>query len=126
MEFTPVILVHVLAATGALLTGGLALAVKKGTTAHRVFGRLWVVLILLAAVVSFWIQRSGHFSAIHLLSVLMLVGVTGAVHAAIKGRIYAHRRAMRGAYISLVVAAVFTLVPGRRLGDLVWHAVGFI
>jgi uncharacterized membrane protein len=126
MEFTPIILIHVLAATGALLTGGLALLVKKGSTAHRLFGRLWVVLIVLAALVSFGIRRSSHFSAIHLLSILMLVAVTAAIYAAATGRIQWHRRAMRGAYVSLAVAAVFTLLPGRRMGDLVWNAIGLI
>jgi uncharacterized membrane protein len=124
MEFTPIILTHVLAATGALLIGGLALLVKKGSTAHRIFGHLWVVLIVLAALVSFGIQRSGHFSAIHLLSVLMLVAVTASVYAAAKGRIQAHRRGMRGAYVSLAIAGLFTLLPGRRMGDLVWNAIG--
>jgi uncharacterized membrane protein len=124
--FTPLILVHVAAACGALLLGGLTLFLRKGTKLHKMFGRTWVVLMLVTALVSFGIQRSGHFSAVHVLSVITLVSVSAALFAAAKGRISAHRRGMTAVYVSLVVAGIFTLLPGRRLGYLVWHAVGLV
>ncbi|NEX60510.1 DUF2306 domain-containing protein [Noviherbaspirillum sp. 17J57-3] len=123
LAFTPLILIHVAAAGGALVLGGLTLALRKGTAMHKLFGRLWVVLMLVAALVSFGIQRSGHFSAIHVLSVITIVSVSAAIVAAARGRISAHRRGMTAVYASLVVAAIFTLLPGRRLGDLLWNAV---
>jgi len=126
MEFTPVILIHVLAASGAVAAGGLVLALKKGTTLHRVLGRTWVALMLVTALGSFAIQSRGHLSWIHLLSVLTLAGLGGSIFAVARGRIQAHRRGMRFTYIGLVIAGIFTLMPGRRLGYLVWHGVGLV
>lgn len=126
MEFTPIILVHVITALGALVSGGIALAARKGSPVHRISGRIWVVLMLATALVSFGITREGQFSAIHLLSIIAIVGVSGAIYAAKQGRIKAHRRGMTATYVSLAIAGAFTLVPGRRLGDMVWQAVGLI
>ena len=126
MEFTPIILVHLLAAAGAIVTGGLTLGLKKGTPLHRVLGRTWVLLMLIAALVSFGIKSSGHFSWIHLLSVGVLFALSASVAAAIRGRVAAHRRGMICTYIGLVVAGAFTLLPARRLGHLVWSAIGLI
>jgi uncharacterized membrane protein len=126
MEFTPVILIHLFAALGAIVIGGVTLTLKKGTSLHRLFGRTWVILMVLAALVSFGIKSSGHFSWIHLLSVSSLVALGASIYAVITGRISAHRRGMIFTYISLVIAGAFTLLPGRRLGHLVWHTVGLV
>jgi uncharacterized membrane protein len=126
MEFTPVIVVHLVTAVAAIATGGAMLAMRKGTRMHRLVGRTWVGLMLTTALVSFGIRHGGHFSWIHLLSVLTLVGLASAVYAVMKGRIAVHRRAMVGVYSGLVIAGSFALLPGRRLGYLVWHAVGLV
>ncbi len=126
MAFTPIILAHILTAAGALVLGGVAFLLRKGTLVHRMLGRVWVVLMLATALLSFGITRGGQFSGIHLLSVLTLIGVPAALVAAARGRIRAHRRAMFGAYVSLFVAGLLTLLPNRRLGYLVWHAVGLV
>lgn len=126
MEFTPVILAHLFTAVGAIIIGGITLLLRKGTPTHRLFGRVWVALMLTTALASFGIQTSGHFSWIHLLSLLTLVSVSVSLYAIINGRVRRHERGMRSAYIGLAIAAVFTLLPGRRLGHLVWHAVGLI
>lgn len=123
MAFTPLILIHLFTALGALVFGGIALASRKGTPLHRLSGRTWVVLMLVTAVVSFGIQSRGHFSPIHILSAIALVSISASVFAAMRGRINAHRRGMIATYISLVVAGAFTLLPGRRLGDLLWNAI---
>ena len=40
----------------------------------------------------------------------------------LRGNITAHRKTMRGAYIgSCLIAGLFTLLPGRYMGQLVWH-----
>jgi len=126
MTFTPIILIHIASAFGALLLGGLTLALPKGTSSHRIFGRLWVVLMAVTALVSFGIRTSGQFSWIHLLSVTALVGLVAAIYAAIRGNIRAHRRGMTAVYVSLVIAGIFTLLPQRRLGSIVLGAVGVI
>lgn len=126
MSFTPIMLIHLLTAGAAVVVGGLVFLLKKGTPLHRLLGRTWALLMLTTALVSFGIRTSGHFSWIHLLSVVTLVGLVAAVFAAANGRVAAHRRGMTSLYIGLVVAGVFTLLPGRRLGHLVWHAAGLI
>lgn len=124
MAFTPVIVAHIATAGAALVLGGIALASPKGTLRHKILGRLWVGLMLATALISFGIQTRGHFSAIHILSVITLIGVSAAVFAAARGRIRQHRRGMLATYISLVIAGAFTLLPGRLLGQLVWTTVG--
>lgn len=126
MIFTPLMLIHVAAATGAIVLGGLTLALRKGTPLHRLFGRAWIVLMLTAALVSFGIRTKGHFTPVHILSVVTLVVVCLSIYTAMRGRIKAHRRGMLSMYVSLLIAGAFTLLPGRRLGALLWHAVGVI
>lgn len=126
MEFTPLILIHTAAALGAVVIGGATLLMKKGTWRHKLFGRSWVVLMLATAIVSFWIKRSGEFSPIHILSVAAIAGIAMSIYAVMHGKIMAHRRGMTAVYVSLVVAGAFTLLPQRRLGQLVWNAVGLI
>ena len=100
MEFTPLILVHTAAALGALM--------------------------LVTAIVSFSIRTTGNFSPIHILSVAAIAGIGMSIYAVVHGRIAAHRRGMLSVYVSLVIAGAFTLLPDRRLGQLVWHAVGLV
>lgn len=126
MDFTPIILLHMLAACGALVVGGVTLLLKKGTAVHRLFGRVWVILMLVAALVSFGIRSSGHFSWIHLLSAWILFVVGMAVYSIARRNVSAHRNWMTGAYIGLVVAGAFTFLPDRRLGHLLWNAAGFV
>ena len=123
MEFTPVIVAHIAAATGALVFGGATLMMRKGTPAHRLFDRTWVLLMALTALVSFGIRSNGSFSWIHLLSAGTLAALAASIYAVIRGNIRAHRRGMISAYIGLAVAGVFTLLPGRRLGGLLWTAL---
>ncbi|MEQ9258664.1 MAG: DUF2306 domain-containing protein [Roseovarius sp.] len=119
-----VISAHALAACAAILLGALQFALPKGTARHRFMGLLWVALMAMVAVSSFWIhtfRMVGPFSVIHLLSAITLVALAYAVAAALQGRIAAHRRAMMQTYVlALVVTGVFTLWPGRTM-----HAVLF-
>lgn len=126
MEFTPVIIAHIAAAGGALVFGALTLTLRKGTRTHKLFGRIWVALMVITALVSFGIRANGSFSWIHILSVVTLVSLAASIFAAIHGNIRAHRRGMMAVYSSLVIAGVFTLLPYRRLGSIVWGAVGLV
>lgn len=120
LQVSPVILIHVLTALLAVLAGTVLMLLKKGTRLHRFLGRSWVALMAITALVSFGIQSRGHFSWIHLLSVLTLVVLVMAIRAIRQGKVSAHLGYMRGAYIGLMVAGAFTLLPGRMLGKLVW------
>lgn len=126
MDFSPIIIVHIAAAAGALVLGAVTLSLRKGTTSHRLSGRLWVVLMALTALVSFGIRSNGSFSWIHLLSLIALLGLAASIYAVIRGNIKAHRRGMISVYVSLAVAGAFTLLPTRRLGSLLWTTMGVV
>jgi uncharacterized membrane protein len=120
-EFTAIILIHLVAALAALALGARVLAQRKGTPLHKALGRIWVVLMLVTAISSFWIRGNGSFSWIHGLSVFTLCALAGAIWFARTGRIAHHRKTMIGIYAGgLVVAGLFTLLPQRLLGRLVW------
>lgn len=123
--FTPVILFHTAAALAALALGALVFTRRKGTASHRLLGRTWVALMLATATSSFWIQSDGNYSWIHGLSVLVIVGLGGAVYCAVSGNITCHQRIMKGLFAGgLVIAGAFTLLPQRLLGRMLWSALG--
>jgi uncharacterized membrane protein len=102
-----------LVALGAIVT---ALALPKGRGAHRLWGRVAVAGLMVAALSSFGITARGHFSWIHILSVTTAVNLPFAVWAARAGRIATHKRAMLANAGGLVVAGLFAVfAPGRYL-----------
>lgn len=126
-SFTPIILAHTIAAIAAVALGAAMFLARKGTFMHRVAGRSWVALMLVVAISSFWIKASGSFSWIHGLSVSVIVLLGLAVWFAITRRIERHRKLMLGIYAgALGVAGMFTLLPYRLLGRLVWGSLGLI
>lgn len=125
--FTPVIVVHAGAAVAALALGAAMFTARKGTALHRYAGRGWVALMLVAALSSFWIRSSGSFSWIHILSVLVPVLLAKGVWYAVTGRISGHRRTMGAVYAGgLVIAGLFTLLPSRLLGQMLWSSLGIL
>jgi uncharacterized membrane protein len=119
-----VIQVHALAALAAFALGVVQLAAPKGTIPHRLFGWTWVSLMLTVALSSFWIHKIrlwGPWSPIHLLSLFTLAMLAVAVVQARRHHVRGHQGAMIGLFLgALVVAGVFTLLPGR-----IMHAVVF-
>jgi uncharacterized membrane protein len=112
---------HMFAAFAALALGTWQLARPKGTASHKLRGWLWVSLMLAVAVSSLWIPSFLHFSWIHLFTLLTLVSVPLAILHIRRGNVEAHAGTMKGLYVGgLVVAGVFTLVPGRLLGNLLF------
>lgn len=115
---------HALAALSALVLGTVQLSLPKGTSLHRTLGWIWVLLMLLVAAGSLLIhtiRQLGPFSLIHLLSLYVLVTVPMAVLAARRGRIRQHRSMMLGLFVfGLVVAGLFTLLPGRIMHHVVF------
>jgi len=114
------ILVHMAAALAAVMIGGVVLFRHKGTASHRIMGRIWVTLMFTVALGSFLIQVRGHFSVIHLLSTAIIVNLVIAIYAARNNNVRRHKWNMRIAYASLCIAGLFTLLPYRMLGQLVF------
>jgi uncharacterized membrane protein len=108
---------HLASVIPALPLGGYLLLRRKGDRTHRLLGRVWGVLMLVAALSSFALQSAGHLSVIHLLSALVLVMVPRGVLQAIRHNVAGHRRTMSLTYLGLAVAGLFTLLPGRLLGS---------
>lgn len=117
---SPVIQLHVAGAIAALASGVAVALLPKETPLHRRLGWVFVPAMAVAAVSSLAIARSGHYSAIHLLTLLTLISLPYAVLARRRGNIAAHRSAMIGLLLGLVIAGAFTLLPGRLM-----HAVAF-
>lgn len=134
MQMSPVIAIHMSAALAALATGPVALWARQGARPrpmlHRAFGYAWVTLMIVAAVTALFIRdRSlpnvAGFTPIHLLVPVTLVALFGAFRKLAQRDIAGHRRVMQLLYFSACVATgLFTLLPQRYLGHLLWGAVG--
>ncbi len=114
--------IHVAAAVTALALGVLVLVLRKGTPLHAAIGRWWVAMMLLTAVGSFWIMRlwPGHFSPIHLLSVLTIGSLALGLWYRRRGNIQGHARTMLLTFAGLVGAGAFTLLPGRLMSAVLF------
>src|SRR5664279_3802248 len=118
------VLIHLSAAICALALGIVMLARRKGTLSHKFWGRIWAGLMLTVAISSLWIPRFLHFTWIHLFTLLTLVTLPLAIYKIRRGNVKGHAASMKGLFIGgLVVAGIFTLVPGRILGNLLWRTV---
>ena len=111
---------HAAAALLALGLGVYVLATPKGTPRHRMAGSVWAAVMMAVALSSFAITRSGHFSAIHILSVVTLIAIPRAIWSRRTGRIRGHAIGMIATFAGLLIAGAFTLAPGR-----IMHAVAF-
>jgi uncharacterized membrane protein len=124
LDASPAIQLHAFAALAAFALGAVQLAGSKGTAWHRGRGLVWVGLMLIVAVSSFWIHEIrlwGPWSPIHLLSILTLVSLPGALYYAHTHQVRRHRDAMLGLFLgALVIAGVFTLLPGRIMHKVVF------
>ncbi len=119
---SPTIQVHAFAAMAAFGLGIVQLTAPKGTLPHRTLGWVWVVLMATVALSSFWIhtiRTYGDFSLIHILSIVTLVALPGAVLDARRHRVAKHAKGMRVLFLAaLVIAGLFTFLPGRIMHDV--------
>jgi uncharacterized membrane protein len=124
LDAAPEIPVHAFAAMAAFAIGIVQFAAPKGTLPHRTVGWIWVGLMAIVAVSSFWIHEIrllGPWSPIHLLSIMVLGLLPVAVVAARRHNVSRHRKTMIGIFTGgLVIAGLFTFLPGR-----IMHAVVF-
>ena len=127
MPLSPAIVIHLCFAISALALGPLALNARKGSRWHRMSGYFWVAMMVGAALSSLFIRdfrlpNLAGYTPIHILSVATLVGVAGALVYVARRNIAAHRKTMLRVYLGgCVGAGLFALMPGRFLGQLLWH-----
>ncbi|MEI2299909.1 DUF2306 domain-containing protein [Ensifer sp. MJa1] len=110
---------HVATVLPAAILGAFLLARPKGTSLHRLLGKIWLALMVVTASSTFFIHSInlvGGFSPIHLLSAYVLFGSWQAFAAARRRDTAAHRGHVAGMYLGgIVVAGLFTLLPGRLM-----------
>jgi uncharacterized membrane protein len=76
----------------------------------------------IVAVSSLWIPSFLHFTWIHLFTLLTVVALPLGIWRIRHGDVAGHARAMKSLFVgALVIAGLFTLLPGRLLGNLLWH-----
>ncbi|MGR3514256.1 MAG: DUF2306 domain-containing protein [Paracoccaceae bacterium] len=120
-EMSPAIWIHLVAVAIAVFLGAAVLLGRKGTPAHKLMGRIWVALMVVGAISTFWIMEifERSYSPIHILSVYTLISVVAGVRAIRAGRVAAHRRHMISLYATgMIIAGGFTFLPNRLLGRL--------
>ena len=124
LEAVPAIPLHAFAAMAAFALGIVQFAAPKGTLPHRTMGWIWVILMAVVAISSFWIHQIrllGPWSPIHLLSIFTPIMLVLGVFYARRHNVRGHRITMISIFAgALVVAGLFTFVPGR-----IMHAVVF-
>ena len=124
-QWTPLIIAHTGIALTALVLGAILLNARKGNRTHRTGGWVWVLCIATVAGVSFAIRGSGGFSWIHGLSAFTLCALAWGVLCARMHRVARHRSAMIAIYFgALVITGLFTLMPNRLIGNVVWRWLG--
>jgi uncharacterized membrane protein len=124
LDAAPAIPLHAFAAMAAFALGLVQFAAPKGTLPHRTIGWIWVGLMAMVAISSFWIHQIrllGAWSPIHLLSIFTLIVLPLGVWRAHHHDIANHRRIMIFIFAgALVIAGLFTLVPGRIMHSVVF------
>ena len=116
--------IHVAAVVPAAILGPYMFWARKGTPVHKVLGKVWLGLMVVAALSSFFIHTINLFlglSPIHFLSAYVLYGSWKAVAAARAHRIREHKFNVVGMFVGgVVVAGAFTLLPGRLMHEIVF------
>jgi uncharacterized membrane protein len=124
LNAAPQIPLHAFAAMAAFVLGLVQFAAPKGTLPHRTIGWIWVALMAAVAVSSFWIHQIrlvGPFSPIHLLSIFALAMLPLGIWRAHHHDVARHRRVMVATFTgALVIAGLFTLLPGRIMHTVVF------
>ena len=113
----PPIPLHAIAAMVAIILGGIQLYMKKGGMLHKLLGRLWIGLMLIVSISSFFIHEIklwGPYSPIHLLSIWTIFSLGLAIYFVRIGNIKRHKQVMIALYVfALILTGFFTLLPGR-------------
>jgi len=131
MQLTPLIAFHMSSAIAATLAGAIALWARRPAGAlpwlHTIAGYGFVLLMLATAISALFIRdfklpNWAGFTPVHLLIPVTLGGLALSLWHLAHRRIGQHRSVMRKLYFgSCVVAGLFTLLPGRLLGNLLWQ-----
>jgi len=124
---SPAVAIHLTFALTALLLGPIALTARKGSRLHRATGYTWAAAMLGAAISSLFLLEHSlpnlfGYGPIHILVPVTFFGIGVGIWHIAHRRVARHKRAMWLTYLGgCVTAGVFALLPGRLLGNLLWH-----
>lgn len=130
MQMSPIIAIHMTAALAAIAIGPIALWARQGARPrprlHRAFGYAWVTLMLATAISAIFIRdpslpNIAGYTPIHILVPVTIGSLVYAFWQLARGNVRGHASTMRKLYFfACGVAGVFTLLPQRYLGQLLW------
>ena len=129
---SPTVAVHITFAISAVALGPLALWTRLRRVArprwHRAFGYAWVTCMVGAATSGLFIRdytlpNLQGFTPIHLLIPVTFSSLWLAFRNLAKGNFRGHQLTMQWTYaMACVVTGLFTLLPQRYLGRILWGA----
>src|SRR5512134_2529513 len=111
MTYTQLAYLHLATVVPAFAIGAFQLLRRKGTSSHKLLGKVYMVLMLATAFITLAMPAEvgprflNHFGFIHAFSLLALFGVPSAYLAVRRGNIQAHRGAMLGLYLGGILIA---------------------
>ena len=115
---------HAIAAILAIILGGVQLYMNKGSVTHKLLGYIWVGLMLIVSVSSFFIHEIklwNIYSPIHLLSAWTIFSLGLAIYYVRISNIKRHKHVMIMIYVfALVLTGFFTFMPGRVMHQIVF------
>ncbi|PHQ70634.1 MAG: hypothetical protein COB93_05005 [Sneathiella sp.] len=117
---------HLVAALAALCLGVFQLLRDpKGDVWHKRRGWVWVGLMLVVALPSFWMRslNDGNFSWIHGLSVWVLFCLVMAIWSIRQGNVRRHAAFMAGTLIGVGLAGLFAILPGRFISEILGYSI---
>lgn len=130
MPLTPLIAIHLTFALSAVALGPWALWSRLRQRVlprwHRAFGYAWVTCMIGTALSGLFIRDYGlpniaGYTPIHILIPVTLISLWRAFRYLAAGDIVGHRKTMQWTYgMACGVAGLFTLLPQRYLGQLLW------
>jgi len=125
MDYINLMYWHLATVIPCFIIGTVLLLIKKGTPTHKIFGRIYMVLMMITAGITLFMPAHvgprilNHFGWIHSFSFLTLYTVPTAYTAIKNGNIKAHKRKMILLYFgAIIIAGGFTFVPGRYLYEV--------
>ena len=125
MNYESLMYIHLATVVPCFVIGTILLVIKKGTSFHKNFGRIYMILMLVTGIVTLFMPAMvgprlfNHFGYIHLFSFLTIYTVPTAYIAIKKGNVKAHKQKMIGLYFgAIIITGGFTFFPGRYLYQL--------
>ena len=128
MGYIDLMYLHLATVLPCFVIGTVLLLIKKGTTIHKNFGRIYMILMMITAIITLFMPAEvgsrflNHFGWIHSFSFLTIYTVPTAYWAIKKGNVKAHKRKMIILYFgAIIIAGGFTFTPGRYLYNLIFE-----